>query len=115
MNYRQSGLGFWECDICAAKPGSPPLCPWCLHNRKVIEDFLHAKRSSAETRVLRAATAGFVGTVCAFVSVILFFVAAIPIGIPQTIVEPLGFVPFLFGAVFGTTRLGFWVADRVVK
>jgi len=29
-------LVFRECDTCAAKPGSPPLCSGCLHNREVI-------------------------------------------------------------------------------
>ena len=27
---------FKECATCAAKPGSPPLCPSCLHNRALI-------------------------------------------------------------------------------
>ena len=27
---------FMECSICAAKPGSPTLCPSCLHNRALI-------------------------------------------------------------------------------
>jgi hypothetical protein len=27
---------FTECDICAAKPGSPTLCSGCLKNRQVI-------------------------------------------------------------------------------
>lgn len=27
---------FRECAACAAKPGSPTLCPSCLHNRAVI-------------------------------------------------------------------------------
>lgn len=25
-----------ECEACASKPGSPPLCPGCLHNRTAI-------------------------------------------------------------------------------
>ncbi len=29
-------IEFKECDSCAAKPGSPPLCWGCLHNRSVI-------------------------------------------------------------------------------
>jgi len=28
---------FWECPECKAKPGSPLLCPSCLHNRFVID------------------------------------------------------------------------------
>ncbi len=27
---------FMECDSCRAKPGSPPLCAGCLHNREAI-------------------------------------------------------------------------------
>lgn len=27
---------FRECAACASKPGMPPLCPSCLHNREVI-------------------------------------------------------------------------------
>ncbi len=27
---------FIECDTCRAKPGSPPLCYGCLHNRDII-------------------------------------------------------------------------------
>ena len=34
MNYE-----FKECDVCAAKPGSPELCWGCLHNRSVIENL----------------------------------------------------------------------------
>ena len=30
---------FEECPECAAKPGSPTLCPSCLHNREIIEDL----------------------------------------------------------------------------
>lgn len=35
--HRQEGSGFWECDECASKPGSPTLCRGCLHNRRVID------------------------------------------------------------------------------
>lgn len=28
---------FMECAECNAKPGSPPLCESCLHNRGVVE------------------------------------------------------------------------------
>lgn len=31
--------GYKECAACAAKPGTPTLCPSCLHNRAVIDDF----------------------------------------------------------------------------
>lgn len=31
--------GFMECDTCRAKPGSPPLCAGCLHNREVINAY----------------------------------------------------------------------------
>ena len=27
---------FKECAECAKKPGTPPLCPSCLHNRELI-------------------------------------------------------------------------------
>lgn len=27
---------FEACDSCKAKPGSPPLCNGCLHNRELI-------------------------------------------------------------------------------
>ncbi len=29
---------FRECEICAAKPGSPTLCQSCLNNRSALED-----------------------------------------------------------------------------
>ena len=29
-------LEFIECPTCAAKSGTPALCPSCLHNREVI-------------------------------------------------------------------------------
>ena len=29
---------FTECDTCAAKPGTPPLCKGCLKNRDAISD-----------------------------------------------------------------------------
>jgi len=29
-------LEFIECASCAKKPGTPPLCASCLHNRRVI-------------------------------------------------------------------------------
>lgn len=35
-------LEFMECDTCRAKPGSPPLCRGCLHNRNVIGAFNQA-------------------------------------------------------------------------
>ena len=30
---------FAECASCAAKPGSPTLCPACLHNRTTINEL----------------------------------------------------------------------------
>ena len=30
---------FAECASCAAKPGSPTLCPACLHNRATISQL----------------------------------------------------------------------------
>jgi len=27
---------FLECDACDSKPGTPPLCRGCLHNRETI-------------------------------------------------------------------------------
>lgn len=30
---------FMECAACAAKPGSPPLCASCLHNRARLEEL----------------------------------------------------------------------------
>ncbi len=32
-----SDLEFLECESCAKKSGTPPLCGSCLHNRKMIE------------------------------------------------------------------------------
>jgi hypothetical protein len=32
-------LEFMACDTCRAKPGSPPLCAGCLHNRYVIDEL----------------------------------------------------------------------------
>jgi hypothetical protein len=37
--YRQNRFGdddFVECDVCAAKPGTPALCAGCLANRETI-------------------------------------------------------------------------------
>ena len=31
--------GFMECSACSAKPGSQPLCPSCLHNRTMMEQY----------------------------------------------------------------------------
>lgn len=31
-----SQIEFQECGICASKPGTPRLCPSCLHNRATI-------------------------------------------------------------------------------
>ncbi len=33
--------GFVECETCAAKTGTPLLCPACLHNRLVIHGLVH--------------------------------------------------------------------------
>lgn len=30
---------FMECDACRAKPGLPPLCAGCLHNRDLIKAY----------------------------------------------------------------------------
>lgn len=35
-------LQFLECAACAAKPGSPSLCPSCLHNRDLISQLKRA-------------------------------------------------------------------------
>ena len=32
-------VDFYECPTCAARPGTPPLCPACLHNRSLITDL----------------------------------------------------------------------------
>ena len=32
-------MEFKECSICAAKPGSPTLCPSCLNNRRIIVEL----------------------------------------------------------------------------
>ena len=37
-------LEFMECDSCRVKPGSPPLCAGCLHNREVIENLRKVSR-----------------------------------------------------------------------
>lgn len=29
-------MSFMECDTCRSKPGTPPLCRGCLHNRFII-------------------------------------------------------------------------------
>ncbi len=31
-----SDLEFRECESCTKKPGTPPLCTSCLHNREII-------------------------------------------------------------------------------
>jgi len=33
---KSTDLAFKECPTCAAKPGTPVLCPSCLHNRQMI-------------------------------------------------------------------------------
>lgn len=38
---------FRECDPCAAKSGTPPLCPSCLHNRRLISDLQRNARTLA--------------------------------------------------------------------
>ena len=47
---------FQECDTCAAKPGTPPLCQGCLRNRQVIERLLteitKLRRSALYNRVM---------------------------------------------------------------
>lgn len=30
-------MEYKECDTCAAKPGSPPLCSGCLYNRDLVQ------------------------------------------------------------------------------
>lgn len=35
---------FVECDTCRAKPGMPPLCYGCLHNRSLIERLKSAAK-----------------------------------------------------------------------
>lgn len=58
---RPRGLKFWECDLCAAKPGTPSLCEACLHNRELIvwlneqRDRNIAKERTRRTRVKIAA------------------------------------------------------------
>lgn len=42
--------GFMECDTCRAKPGTPPLCAGCLHNRSVIGGLAGALAPSANTK-----------------------------------------------------------------
>lgn len=46
---------FKECSVCAAKAGSPSLCPSCLNNREVIHYYksitelnAHLKRKACE-------------------------------------------------------------------
>lgn len=34
---------FMECDTCRGKPGSPPLCKGCIHNRSLIEKLTSKK------------------------------------------------------------------------
>lgn len=34
---------FYECEKCAAKPGSPALCESCLHNRNLIHRLQQRK------------------------------------------------------------------------
>lgn len=41
-------VDFKECAACAAKPGSPTLCPSCLHNRTTIDRLTAAGRSLLE-------------------------------------------------------------------
>lgn len=43
-------LEYKECAECAAKPGSPPLCAACLHNRTMI-DRLQANRPEPRSLV----------------------------------------------------------------
>lgn len=41
-----------ECEICRAKPGSPNLCPRCLHNRAVISRL--KKEVNNKAKLIRA-------------------------------------------------------------
>jgi hypothetical protein len=36
---RPRATDFMECDTCRAKPGSPPLCIGCLHNRSMMNNL----------------------------------------------------------------------------
>ena len=38
-NLDMKKVEFKECSVCAKKPGSPVLCPSCLHNRHLIEEY----------------------------------------------------------------------------
>lgn len=40
-------LKFVECGVCSVKPGTPALCPSCLHNRHVIETLNERLKSPA--------------------------------------------------------------------
>ena len=42
MARRENQSGFRECDACAAKPGSPPLCEPCIHNRNLVDELREA-------------------------------------------------------------------------
>ena len=45
---------FAECASCAAKPGSPYLCPACLHNRTTINKLRADREALTEVYVVAA-------------------------------------------------------------
>jgi len=45
---------FAECASCAAKPGSPILCPACLHNRATINGLRAERETLIKIYVLAA-------------------------------------------------------------
>ena len=49
-------LEFEECPTCASKPGSPALCPSCLHNRHAISQ-LHTRTVELREQIERGHTA----------------------------------------------------------
>lgn len=51
-------LAFVECAQCSALPGSPVLCPSCLHNRTVVETLRQKLRLMTE-RAERQRVTGF--------------------------------------------------------
>lgn len=47
-------LDFMECDSCRAKPGTPPLCRGCFHNRELISSLKRAFRVYQDSQLMRS-------------------------------------------------------------
>lgn len=69
-------LEFKECSTCAAKTGSPHLCPSCLNNREAISElYIRAGEDEEEDKL--SPVIHFVGEICAIVLISCVVVIAV--------------------------------------